>query len=488
MAKVLVADDERSICDAFRALLLSEGHSPLIAATGLEALRLVRSERPQAAFIDIRMPGLDGLAVLEEIASIDPTLPVTIMTAYGTLESAGRALKSNAFDYLGKPLELEQVRQVLRRALHRAVPRGVDGEAGGAGEPRDVTQPASAPTLVGQSRCMQDLFKLIVLLAANDLTVLIQGESGVGKELVARAIHDGGKRAREPFIAVNCAAIPATLIETELFGNERGAFTDAREARRGRFEAAGSGTLFLDEISELPLNLQGKLLRALQERTFERVGSASPVRLAARVVAATNRELAEEVRAGRFRADLFHRLNLATLRVPALRERKDDLPVLAAAILARANQDIGRAFTHIEPDAIERLKRHEWPGNVRELDHVIRRSMLTGRSPSLSIHDLVIDEAGEAPGSATSDTVDALLARAAGACVAGALEQSAAGREPTQLFEHAVATLENALVRAALEVTHGNQVAAARLLGVSRTTLRARLIEMKFPGSGSVQG
>ena len=462
MAKVLVADDERSICDAFRVLLTSEGHTALIAANGNEALRLVRAEHPDAAFLDIRMPGLDGIAVLKEIASIDPGLPVTIMTAHGTLDTATQALRANAFDYLGKPLELDKVRQVLRRALH---PSGVEDST----PPRADVGGDARPTLVGQSRRMQELFKLIVLLGANDLTVLIVGESGVGKELVARAIHESGEQAREPFSAVNCAAIPATLIEAELFGHERGAFTDAKEMRRGRFEAAGSGTLFLDEISELPLALQGKLLRALQERSFERIGSSTALPLTARVIAATNRDLAAETAAGRFRADLYHRLNLATLRVPPLRERKEDLPLLAATILARANREVGRAIEQIEPAALARLREYDWPGNVRELEHVIKRSMLTSRGRTLSIHDLVMDAP---PGrtDAWPGNADALVTRAANAYVEGTPEG-----ERQDLLQHAVTTLESALVQAALTATGGNQVAAARLLGVSRTTLRAKL-------------
>lgn len=474
MAKILVADDERSICDAFRVLIASEGHTALVAANGTEALRLVRAERPHAAFLDIRMPGLDGLAVLEQIAEIDPALPVTIMTAHGTLESASRALRANAFEYLGKPLELDQVRRVLRRALHR---RKADAEEPAAS--RAPLESDARPTLIGQSRAMQELFKLIVLLGSNDLTVLVLGESGVGKELVARAVHDGGRRSREPFVAVNCAAIPETLIEAELFGHERGAFTDARELRRGRFEAAAAGTLFLDEVSELPLALQSKLLRALQERTFERVGSAAPVALGARVIAASNRDLGAEVRAGRFRADLYHRLNLATLRVPPLRDRLEDLPALVAAIVARANREIGRDVERIEPEAIERLNAYDWPGNVRELEHVIKRSMLTSRGRSLSLHDLVIEADPDGGGARHGDA--ALQAQRAAQAYVSARVTAGGDAERTDLFQQAVAAFESALVRAALAVTRGNQVAAARLLGISRTTLRLKVEERKAP-------
>jgi DNA-binding NtrC family response regulator len=470
MARVLVADDERSICEAFGVLLEAEGHTPLTASTGEEALRLVRAARPDMVFVDVRMPGMDGLALLKEIRRFDPALPVVVMTAYGTLETAAEALRNEAFDYLGKPLDLAQIRQVMRRALHAPAPPSATASVPPAGDA------GLRPTLVGQSAAMQELFKLIVLLADNDLTVLVQGESGVGKELVARAIHASGARAQEPFVAINCAAIPEQLIESELFGHERGAFTDAKAARTGRFEAAGQGSLFLDEISELPLHLQSKLLRVLQERSFERVGSLSPLPFRARLVCASNRDLASAVAAGTFREDLYHRVNIVTLQVPPLRERRDDIPELVQALVQRANREVGKAITSVELAVLNRLKSRDWPGNVRELEHVIKRSVLVARGPVLTTYDLSFDQESGAATDAGRGLLDNLLS-ALDAQAAALVDAAGHGEADIAVHELAMGRLELALIRAALAATAGNQVAAARLLGISRSTLRSKLAE-----------
>jgi DNA-binding NtrC family response regulator len=463
MARILVADDERSICDAFRVLLEAEGHTAVIASTGEEALLLVREQTPDLAFVDVRMPGIGGLEVLKEVGQIAPELPVVVMTAYGTLETAAEALRNRAFDYLGKPLDVAEIRGVLRRALHAPAPASATTPVGADADPR--------PRLVGQSAPMQALFKLIVRLADNDLAVLVQGESGVGKELVARAIHESGARAGNPFVAVNCAAIPEQLIESELFGHERGAFTDAKSARVGRFEAAGAGTLFLDEISELPLHLQGTLLRVLQERSFERIGSVAPQPFRARLVCASNRDLAAEVAAGRFREDLFHRINTVPVTVPPLRERLEDVPELVQALVRRANREAGTAIQSVERAALERLKAQAWPGNVRELEHVINRSVMAARGPVLTVHDLSFAAQAEGASQSEVERLAEVLASVGQRLV------EAAGRapDPLPLHELAMERLERALVDAALVATGGNQVAAARLLGLNRSTFRARL-------------
>jgi DNA-binding NtrC family response regulator len=389
------------------------------------------------------------------------------MTAYGTLETASEALRNEAFDYLGKPLDVDQLRRVIRRALHAPAPQATSVAPGPVADAR--------PALVGQSAAMQELFKLIVMLADNDLTVLVQGESGVGKELVARAIHDSGARASAPFVAINCAAIPEHLIESELFGHERGAFTDAKTARTGRFEAAAAGTLFLDEISELPLHLQSKLLRVLQERTFERVGAHEPVPFRARLVCASNRDLAAAVASGAFRDDLYHRINIVTLRVPPLRERRDDIPELVQALVRRANREVGKSVTSVEQAVFDKLKQRDWPGNVRELEHVVKRSVLGARCPVLTIHDLRLEPQ---PSAHTQSADVPALERLLGSLESSAtrlVEAAASGDVPIPMHELAMGRVEQAMIRAALAATAGNQVAAARLLGISRSTLRSKI-------------
>ncbi len=463
MAKILIADDERAICAAFSDVLRAAGHTPLVAANGEAALRLLDAEHPAAAFVDVRMPGMNGLELLREIRRRDPALPVVVMTAHGTVETAMEAVRLGAFDYLGKPLDLAEIRALLARAL-QPLPSAAAPGAGPPGEDR--------PQLVGRSPAMQTLFKFMGLLTETDLTTLLSGESGVGKELVARGIHQHGPRRERPFVAVNCAAIPEQLLESELFGHERGAFTGASQRRIGRFEAAADGTLLLDEVSELPYALQGKLLRVLQERTFERVGSLAPLPLRARLIAASNRDLGEAVACGQFRRDLYHRLKLATLEIPPLRERREDIALLAEHFLHRANHELGKRVTGLDAAALARLEKHGWPGNVRELEHTLKRAVLVCRGPVLGEHDLDLgpDPGTPAPG---ADALDDYT-RAARNAVRRLLEDPPPGR-PEKLFRELVGRVERAIVHEALRHSGGNQVAAARALGLNRTTLRRKL-------------
>jgi DNA-binding NtrC family response regulator len=459
MPRVLVADDERGICDAFAAFLVADGHTPVICANAKEAVQAVRDQVPDVAFLDVQMPGGSGLDALSEIRAIAPDLPVMVMTAYGSLETAKKAIELGAFDYLGKPLELDQIRKLLERAMYKS-------QVKQTGHPvihDDMT------TLLGQSAVMQELFKKMALLASNDLAILVTGESGVGKELVAKAIHDLGANRDEPFVAINCAAIPETLLEAELFGNEAGAFTDAKTKRVGRFEAAADGTLFLDEVSELPYHVQSKLLRVLQERTFERLGNVKPIKFTARLIAASNRDLATEVLEGRFRDDLYHRLNLASLRVPNLRDREDDIELLVGHFLRQSNEEMNKAISGVEPNVLERLAKYDWPGNVRELENAIKRAVLAARGATITLHDLDLND-DLAANSSKGDLLDSLGAQAA-QIVADPKQFGGSG----QLYQHLMDVAGQAMIRAALSATDGNQVAAARLLGINRSTLRKKL-------------
>ena len=466
MAKVLVADDEHGICQAFAEFLHREGHSALLASTAEEALSLIDSERPDLAFVDVRMPGMSGLDLLAHVKKSHPGLPVVIMTAYGTMDTAVTAVQHGAFDYIGKPVELAQVRKLLQRALHKPEP----GFHTALTTDSPVEEDEHA--LVGQSAAMQEIFKLVGLLTSNEMTVLVTGETGVGKELVARAIHSHGNRRNEPFVAVNCAAIPENLIESELFGHEKGAFTGATGRRTGRFETAGSGTLFLDEVSELPLHLQSKLLRVLQERCFEPVGGVNSLAVECRIIAASNEDLKELVEQDRFREDLYHRLNLVTLRIPPLRKRPSDIPLLATHFLRRCRAELKKPLQSIEPAAMSLLQGHSWPGNVRELEHCIKRAALLAHGPILTTHDLELG-GNESASDATDRGYLEDLAEATRRAFHGRLQEPA-GPGP-ELFHSLVGLVEKALVEEALARNANNQVSAARVLGLHRTTLRKKL-------------
>ena len=473
MSRVLIVDDEHAICKAFEKILRLEGHTPLIAASGQEALDLARGQRPDAVFLDIQMPGMDGLETLERLQAEHAGLPVVVMTAYGTVQTAMEAVRLGAFEYLGKPLDIDQIRSLLRRALDQ-------GRSSGNDESETAPVAAAVPgerELIGQSPAMQEVFKLMGLLTSNDLTVLISGESGVGKELVARGIHDNSDRAKKPFVAVNCAAIPEQLMESELFGHEKGAFTGASQQRQGRFEAAGAGTLFLDEIGEMNYEVQSKLLRVLQERHFERVGSSHPIPLKARILTATNRDLRQEVARRRFREDLFHRINLVNLHIPPLRKRTGDIELLALRFLAGANQELNRQVTGIEPDALELLRGQSWPGNVRELENLIRKTVLLTQGTRITRNDLQSENvhSPDAPQSAekAKDRADNRLQQAMREALRQRLESDS--HSQGAVFHEITGLIEQALIDEALRLTGDNQVAASRLLGINRTTLRKKM-------------
>ncbi|MEW6775988.1 MAG: sigma-54 dependent transcriptional regulator, partial [Bdellovibrionota bacterium] len=366
MARILVIDDEKSIRDTLELYLSEKGHEVFLARTAEEGIELAARERPALLITDNKMPGKTGLEALPDLLNAAPEAFVVMVTAHGDMETTIHAMKGGAHEFLAKPLDIQQLDIVLAKALGLSELRARLADAEAVRERHFDTQ-----HLVGKTPAMQAIFKTIGQVAGQNVTVLITGESGTGKELIARALHENSPRAGRPFVAVNCTALAETLLESELFGHEKGAFTDAHAARAGKFEAAAGGTLFLDEIGEISPAIQVKLLRALQEKTIERVGGNRPIKIDLRIVAATNRDLPAEVKAGRFREDLYYRLKVVEVHVPPLRERLADLPLLVEHLLGKINAELHTRITQVTERAMDQLKAYSWPGNVRELENVL---------------------------------------------------------------------------------------------------------------------
>jgi len=466
MANILVIDDEQMIRRAFAEFLTDEGHVPFQAEDAASGLHLVREVQPAIVFLDYRLPDRDGLSVLEEITSLAPQTAVIFMTAFGAMDVVIRAMQAGAYEYLTKPLALEQVRSLISDVLAGQEQRQKSGS--------ETTPPAVAPPgqMVGNSAAMQEIYKKIGILTMREVSVLITGESGVGKELVAKAIHQNSPRRDQPFVEVNCGALPETLLESELFGHERGAFTGAEAKKTGKFEAAAMGTIFLDEIGELPTVMQVKLLRVLQEQNFHRVGGIESVRTNARVLAATNRDLTREIADGRFRQDLFYRLNLVHIHIPPLRERPDDIHELVSHFIAKTNRELGLQVRGVTESARARLLAYAWPGNVRELENQIKQAMVLTRE------DLLDDSLFFLPTTSSQVSMDgdheSALVEALQAFFVKRTRQNGAGGE---VMGHIVSLVERVLIQEALALHEGNQVKAAQLLGLHRTTLRSKMKE-----------
>ncbi len=463
MARVLIADDEESIRTVLSAALGQAGHDVETVGTGREALAAILGHDFDVALVDIRMPDMSGLDVLARIREAEHPASVIVITAQNTMTNAIEAMKRGAFNYVTKPFDLGEVRALVERAsevrhLTRTVER-MRTEAGGRYEP--------GLTMIGTGPAMQEIFKTIGRVANSDATVLIEGESGTGKELIARAIHFHSPRWSGPFVALNCSAIPRDLLESELFGHERGAFTGASERRVGRFETAAGGTLFLDEVGDMPPELQVKLLRVLQEREFSRLGSTHVIKADARIIAATNQSLERAVREQRFREDLFFRLKVVPISVPPLRERRGDIPALIRHFLAKINAEMGTDITGIAPDAEDLLLRHPWPGNVRELENCLLRAAVLAPGRALTAADLALSPE-TAPPPLTGSLADTL--RSAVATLVNDPQ-----RPSTDLHAAVVAAVERPLIELVLEQTGGNQLRAAELLGINRNTLRKKI-------------
>ncbi|WP_394834019.1 sigma-54 dependent transcriptional regulator [Pendulispora rubella] len=458
--QVLIVDDEPNLRKILSAQLSRDGYDVLTAEDGEEGLQLLREHHIDLVVTDLKMPKVDGMTLLREAIREDPDLPIVMITAHGTVDTAVEALKLGAFDYLTKPFDKDEVRQIVAKALKTRQLAGEEASPTQSGE-------GARFGIIGSSPGLTELYQVLERVADTPTTVLITGESGTGKELVARALHDHSSRKDKPFIKVNCAAIPKELIESELFGYERGAFTGAVTSKPGRFELAGGGTLFLDEIGEIPVEMQVKLLRALQESEFERVGGIKTIRVDVRLVAATNRDLEKLIAHGSFRKDLFYRLNVVGIRLPALRERATDIPLLIEHFLAKFNERLKKAVVGVEPEAMDLLTAYSWPGNIRELENVVERAVLFSDVPRLRVQDLPPELRSGSPSVSTVPMAEADLQ--------AALSSEGGMKEHVKV---AMSRLERELVSRALLQTGGNVTHAARLLKISRKGLQLKMKEL----------
>jgi two-component system nitrogen regulation response regulator GlnG len=464
--RVWLVDDDASIRWVLERALRNGGMLPKAFDAAEPALLALRTDAPDVLITDVRMSGQSGLELLKRVHDVHPDLPIIVMTAHSDLGSAVSAYESGAFEYLPKPFDIDHAVDLVRRAAQAATRPG-DAAAAPL---------ASIPELLGRAPAMQQVFRAIGRLSRSSVNVLVTGESGTGKELAARALHEHSPRSRKPFIALNTSAIPAELLESELFGHEKGSFTGADSLRRGRFEQADGGSLFLDEIGDMSLPLQTRLLRVLAEGEFYRVGGQTPIRVDVRVIAATHQNLEERVRLGQFREDLYHRLNVIRIELPPLRARREDIGDLLGHYLGVAAHELGVDTKTLAPDALARLVAHDWPGNVRELVNLCRRLTVLAPGSEIRLEDLPAAIGGAAAAGA-----------AAGPEWTAALEQWAdrqSGSPPRPWLDDALPAFERTLIRAALRHTQGHRQEAARLLGWGRNTLTRKLKELDMDGDG----
>ncbi len=466
-ARILVADDEPNLRRVLSAILMRAGYDVVQAADGKEALDLL-DDTVDVVITDLKMPKIDGMAVLREVGVRRPSVPVIMITAFGSVGNAVEAVKAGAFDYVEKPFEQERIHQLVDMAVKQA--------AANRKGPQAVFEAGDAPIqgrfgLVGASAQMRAIFEVIEKVADTPSTVLITGESGTGKELVAKALHENSSRKDQPFIKINCAAIPKTLMESELFGYEKGAFTGATHSKPGRFELADAGTLFLDEIGEIPVEMQVKLLRAIQEQEFERVGGIKTIKVDVRLITATNRDLEQEVKEGNFREDLYYRLNVVPMRIPPLRERAGDTPLLVAHIIKKFNDRLKKAVTGISDEAMVMLESHNWLGNIRELENVLERTILFCSTDRIEVSDL--------PDEFSSGAREPGRVQGEDSSVSGPNEALDIGADTSlkEIVRAETSRVERELIAKALDETGGNVTQAAKLLKISRKSLQMKMKE-----------
>ncbi len=463
--RILVADDEESIRWVLSKSLTKQGFEVDLASNGKDALLMSRKQSYDLAVLDIKMPGLSGLELLSKFQAECPLALVVIMTAESSMNNAVEAMKRGAYDYLTKPFDLEALDAIIFKAQKAAE---VSAEVSLLKQ-EIKNHYQLERTIIGQSQPMQKIYKVLGKISPADVTVLIYGESGTGKELIARAIHFNSSRLGKPFIALNCAAIPRELLESELFGHEKGAFTGATERKLGKFELAKEGTLFLDEIGDMPLELQAKLLRVLQEKEITRTGGNTTIQVNTRIVAATNQDLRKKVQRKEFREDLYYRLNVVPLELPSLRERREDIPSLIDYFLVKASEEHNTSATGLAKDAMELLCNFTWPGNVRELENIIQRAALLSPDALLNVADfpsLTTDHENNGNGASLEGLINQKL-------------QSSLAQIDLQdmnnLYEMVLHQMERPLINIVLEKTRGNQVKAAGVLGINRNTLRKKI-------------
>ena len=461
-SQILVLDDEYSIRWVLERTLSQAGYIPHLAADVLEARPLLQKHPIRLAFVDINLPGKDGLSFTREILKEFPSLLTIVMTGQSTMYNTVEAMKAGAFDYVAKPFNIDEIEELVKRAL-RVPLSNLETKRIKSGEKTD-------DLLAGQSKVMRDLYKAIGRVAATDLTVLIQGESGTGKELIARSIHQHSLRAIHPFVAINCAAIPSELMESELFGHEKGAFTGATDRKRGKLEIASQGTLFLDEIGDMPMRLQSKLLRVLQEKQFERLGGHELITTNMRVIAATHHDLKNLISNSQFRTDLYYRLNVFPVNIASLRERREDIPALVEHFLQKGSKEMAVCCKAVEPEAMSVLARYNWPGNIRELENTVKSLMITNVTGTIMLDSLPKNLFKRQPLPDSVESLEEIASRKLEALVKEAVQF-----ERGSLMAEVLPQVERPLLNLLLEQTKWNKQRAARILGINRNTLRKKI-------------
>ena len=474
MSIILIIDDDAQLRHSFEKLLTQEGHTVQTAPTGEAGITIVKEAPPDLVITDVRLPGLSGLETFRTLRDIEPQLPVIVMTAFGTTETAIEATKLGAFDYVLKPFEVPDILTLIDQALEasRFMRSKVEMDA--------FPETTSGEAIVGRSKAMQEIYKAIGRVSSTDATVLIRGESGTGKELVARAIYQHSLRGDKPFVVINCVAIPETLLESELFGYEKGAFTGAVRRRVGKIQQAHRGTVFLDEIGDMPLSIQAKILRLLQEKSVERLGGRETIPVDVRIIAATNRDLETALAEGRFREDLYYRLKVVTLWLPPLRDRMDDIPLLVDYFLPRFCREMATDNPGVSEEAKAFLSGHSWPGNVRELANAVQKALIFSRGGPINLEDITPALGTEHVSVGTDKTLEKVIHQW--------VRETLGSDTAKNKFNSLVDRFSRILIAEALNLTSGNRTRAAELLGMSRPTLLSRIEKYGLRTQISVKG